>query len=47
MAEFNHPPSTTDGATETVELVNFAAPGGPSWMPLDRRSVEALVGRKL
>ena len=47
MAEFNHPPATTDGRTETFELVVFLGFGGASYKPLDRRSVEALVGRKL
>lgn len=43
----HHPPATTDGSTETVELVVFSAFGKPSWKPLDRRSVEAILGRRL
>ncbi len=43
----HHPPSTTDGSTETVELVVFLGFGGTSYKPLDRASVERLVGRKL
>jgi hypothetical protein len=42
-----HPPSATDGSTELFELVVFRAFAEPSWKPLDRRSVEALVGRRL
>ena len=42
----HHPPSTTDGRTETFELVMFLGFGGASYKPLDRRSVETLVGRR-
>ncbi len=47
MAEFNHPPASTDGRTETVELVLFPPFGKPSWNALDRESVEVLIGRRL
>ncbi len=41
----HHPAATTDGTTETFELVHFARPASkPSWKPLDRKSVEVLVG---
>ena len=43
----NHDPSVTDGATETWELVVFTAFGKPSWKPLDRSTVETLVGHRL
>ena len=41
----HHPPSATDGSTETWELVVFPAFGEPSWKPLDRATVETLVKR--
>ena len=40
----HHGPGSTDGRTETYELVVFRAGSGPSWRPLDRASVEVLVG---
>ncbi len=60
----HHPPETTDGHTETFEMVQFdsykirerRAPymgdqvveiGSPTWSPLDRASVEMLVGESL
>jgi len=60
----HHPPETTDGATETFELVVFAFDdarqivrdeaegwrrelGRPVWKPLDRETVEALVGQEV
>lgn len=43
----HHPPETTDGSTETVELVVFSPDSKPTWKPLDRAAVEALVGRAL
>jgi len=43
----HHPPETTDGRTETFELVVFSPGGRPCWKPLDRASVEAIVGRAL
>jgi hypothetical protein len=41
----HHPAATTDGTTETYELVDFSAVGKPSWKPLDGATVETLVGR--
>lgn len=43
----HHPAPTTDGVTHTVELVVFPTAGEPSYKPLDRASVEFLVGRTL
>lgn len=43
----HHGPAVTDGATETWELVVFPPFGKPSWKPLDRESVEVLVGERL
>ena len=43
----HHPPAATDGRTETWELLVFPPFGGPSYKPLDRQSVETLVGRRL
>lgn len=43
----HHPPASTDGRTETVELVTFPPLGKPSWKPLDRGSVEVLIGQQL
>ena len=43
----HHRPETTDRRTETCELVVFSAGSNPSWKPLDRASVEVLVGRCL
>lgn len=59
----HYPPQTTDGASETFQLVVFSryevrerAPylgqtqltiGEPTWKPLDRESVETLVGEKV
>ncbi len=40
----HHPPATTDGRTETFELVVFTPGARPEWKPLDRASVEALLG---
>ncbi len=42
----HHPSSVTDGVTETWELVVFPPFGNPFWKPLDRKSVEAMVGRR-
>ncbi len=42
----HHPATTTDGHPETFELVVRSAFGGSSWKPLDRASVERLVGRR-
>ena len=57
----HHPPETTDGRTETFDLVTFdsyevqeRAPylrergvrlGTPRWKPLDRATMEALIGQ--
>ena len=57
----HHPPETTDGETETFDLVTFdsyevqeralhlgergARLGTPRWKPLNRATVEALVGQ--
>ncbi len=60
----HHPPATTDGRTETFEMVLFdsyevrerRAPylgdraveiGNPTWKPLDRPTVETLVGESI
>ncbi len=43
----HHPPEATDEATETFELVVFSPGGRPRWKPLDRASVEAIIGRTL
>ena len=43
----HHPPAATDGRTETFELAVFLGFGGVSYKPLDRRTVETLVGRRL
>lgn len=43
----HHPSETTDGSTETAELVVFPPAGKPCWKPLDRESVEVLVGKRL
>ncbi len=43
----HHPPSVTDGLTETWELVVFSAFGDPSWKPLDRTAVETLLKRQI
>jgi hypothetical protein len=34
----------TDGNTETFDLVVFCAGVEPSWKPLDRATVETLLG---
>ncbi len=43
----HHGPESTDGSTETFELVCFPAFGKPSWKPLDRATVERLLGRRV
>ena len=43
----HHPAETTDGLTETFELVHFSPGEAPEWKPLDRATVEAFVGAKL
>jgi hypothetical protein len=60
----HRPPETTDGSTETFELVVFGhyevreivrsvsegpvkEVGPPTWTPLDRGSVEMLIGQPL
>ena len=43
----HHPPASTDGRTETYDLVVFPPFGKPVWKSLDRESVEVLVGRRL
>ena len=43
----HRPPASTDGRTETYDLVVFPRFGKPVWKPLDRESVEVLVGRRL
>lgn len=43
----HHGPESTDGSTETFELVCFPALGKPVWEPLDRATVERLVGQRV
>ncbi len=60
----HHPPETTNGKTETFDLLVFAHEevrqivreeaegmraefGPPTWKPLDRRTVERLLGHRV
>lgn len=43
----HHPPETTDGSTDTFELVHFVPGSRPEWKALDRDTVERVVGRSL
>ncbi len=40
----HHGPESTDESTETFEWVCFSAFGKPVWEPLDRKTVERLLG---